>query len=923
MTDETPVFLQYQRLKLEHPGEILFFRLGDFYEMFDEQADDVSKLLNLTLTHRGDHHMCGIPYHASKIYIARLLRLGRKVTIAEQIGPIAPHGQLTERKVVETITPGTALESEYLDGGANNFLASFCLDGKNAAFAYIDVTTGEFRATDFPRNAAAENFQKELGRCRPRELLLPESLRNVDFVPRILAEFGSMSVSFYPDWHFNAGQCYEKLLAHFKTSTLASFSLTKDSPELLPAGFLLDYLEKTTNSAAPHVEGITVYHDSDYVILDDSSRKNLEITENLRDASADFTLLECLNYTMTSMGMRMLRHFLFFPLKDAGLIMERQEHVFLFVSDSSLQRQFRNEMDGILDIERLAGRIAMDRAHAKDLKALERSLSLWLNAQNLLGRFNFASLSTDLAKEIIDQIERAIVDDPSTVFTEGRIIKEGWSEEFDHWKGIRDNFSRVLEEYTEEERQATGIQSLRIKNTAGMGYYIEIPRGKTSRVPDYFIRKRSLVNVDRFTTERLKELEANLNDSGDRVLQMEHDLFIAFRSSLKQHVGYLRQMAKEIAYADCISALAEAAVKNAWVRPQIDDSFVFDVREGRHPVVEKHLPSGEFVPNDLALCVDTGSAPGVASGSTSGIAADLVPGGGTGGDPQGGADAGPTTGQVTFALITGPNMAGKSTFLRQNALIALLAQIGSFVPASHARLGTVDRIFCRVGASDNLARGESTFLVEMSETARILRSATERSLVIMDEVGRGTSTEDGLSIAWAVSEYLLNSIRCKTLFATHYHELTRLEHPAVCKLCMSVSENGSEIVFLRKVVSGSSANSYGIHVARLAGIPSSVIARAEQILAHIQSDAEDRPLLVESSALHTEAVREDAAHAGACSASDGSTAAARVCPPPAPVGLFTDEELVMDEILSVDPDNLTPLKALELVARWKHTLLPQ
>ncbi len=923
MTDETPVFLQYQRLKLEHPGEILFFRLGDFYEMFDEQADDVSKLLNLTLTHRGDHHMCGIPYHASKIYIARLLRLGRKVTIAEQIGPIAPHGQLTERKVVETITPGTALESEYLDGGANNFLASFCLDGKNAAFAYIDVTTGEFRATDFPRNAAAENFQKELGRCRPRELLLPESLRNVDFVPRILAEFGSMSVSFYPDWHFNAGQCYEKLLAHFKTSTLASFSLTKDSPELLPAGFLLDYLEKTTNSAAPHVEGITVYHDSDYVILDDSSRKNLEITENLRDASADFTLLECLNYTMTSMGMRMLRHFLFFPLKDAGLIMERQEHVSLFVSDSSLQRQFRNEMDGILDIERLAGRIAMDRAHAKDLKALERSLSLWLNAQNLLGRFNFASLSTDLAKEIIDQIERAIVDDPSTVFTEGRIIKEGWSEEFDHWKGIRDNFSRVLEEYTEEERQATGIQSLRIKNTAGMGYYIEIPRGKTSRVPDYFIRKRSLVNVDRFTTERLKELEANLNDSGDRVLQLEHDLFIAFRSSLKQHVGYLRQMAKEIAYADCISALAEAAVKNAWVRPQIDDSFVFDVREGRHPVVEKHLPSGEFVPNDLALCVDAGSVPGAASGSTSGIAADLVPGGGTGGDPQGGQDTGPTTGQVTFALITGPNMAGKSTFLRQNALIALLAQIGSFVPASHARLGTVDRIFCRVGASDNLARGESTFLVEMSETARILRSATERSLVIMDEVGRGTSTEDGLSIAWAVSEYLLNSIRCKTLFATHYHELTRLEHPAVCKLCMSVSENGSEIVFLRKVVSGSSANSYGIHVARLAGIPSSVIARAEQILAHIQSDAEDRPLLVESSALHAEAVREDAAHAGACSASDGSTAAARVCPPPAPVGLFTDEELVMDEILSVDPDNLTPLKALELVARWKHTLLPQ
>ena len=907
MADETPVFLQYQRLKLQHPGEILFFRLGDFYEMFDEQADDVSKLLNLTLTHRGDHHMCGIPYHASKIYIARLLRFDRKVTIAEQIGPIAPHGQLTERKVVETITPGTALESEYLDGGANNFLASFCFDRKNAAFAYIDVTTGEFRATDFPRNTAAENFQKELGRCRPRELLLPESLRAVDFVPHILAEFGSMSVSFYPDWHFNAEQCYERLLKHFKTSTLSSFSLTKDSPELLPAGFLLDYLEKTTNSTAPHVEGITVYHDSDYVILDDSSRKNLEITENLREASADFTLLECLNYTMTSMGMRMLRHFLFFPLKDAGLIMERQEHVSLFVNDSSLQRQFRKEMDGILDIERLAGRIAMDRAHAKDLKALERSLILWLNAQNLLGRFNFASLSTDLAKELIDQIGRAIVDDPSTVFTEGRIIKEGWSEEFDHWKGIRDNFTKVLDEYAEEERQATGIQSLRIKNTNGMGYYIEIPRGKASRVPDYFIKKRSLVNVDRFTTDRLKELEANLNDSGDRVLQLEHDLFIAFRASLKQHVGYLRQMAKEIAYADCISALAEAAVKNGWIRPEIDDSPVFEVREGRHPVVEKHLPSGEFVPNDLALCCDSPSA-----GQSGGNCAFRD---GLNDSPDGG-----PSGQTTFALITGPNMAGKSTFLRQNALIALLAQIGSFVPASYARLGTVDRIFCRVGASDNLARGESTFLVEMSETARILRSATDRSLVIMDEVGRGTSTEDGLSIAWAVSEYLLNSIRCKTLFATHYHELTRLEHPAVCKLCMAVSENGSEIVFLRKVVSGSSENSYGIHVARLAGIPASVIERAEQILERIQSEAEDRPLLVESSGslAETGAVQEDAAQG-----STRSSAAARVCPPPPPVGLFSDEELVMDEILSVDPDNLTPLKALELVARWKHTLLPQ
>ncbi|MCR5620767.1 MAG: DNA mismatch repair protein MutS [Treponema sp.] len=863
MTDETPLFLQYQSLKAQHPDEILFFRLGDFYEMFDEQAEEVSKLLNLTLTHRGEHPMCGIPYHAYKIYLARLLRKGKKVTIAEQIGPISPHGQLTERKVVETITPGTVLDSEFLDGGANNFLASFFISRQKAAFAYVDVTTGEFKATSFPTDALDENFMKELGRCRPRELLLPESARKLDVLAQVYADFGGIAISFYPDWHFNAKQCYDRLLKHFKTTSLSAFSLTEESPEVPPAGFLLDYMEKATNSLSPHVESLMVYKDSDYVVIDESSRKNLEITENLRDGSVAFSLLECLNQTKTSMGQRMLRRFLMFPLKDLETIRMRQEHVALFVNDSSMQRNFRTQMDGILDIERLAGRIAMDRAHAKDLKALERSLKLWLDAQKLLGNLNFASLSPDTAREIAGQIEAAIDDDPSTVFTEGRMIKEGWSEELDRWRKIRDDFNKVLEEYAEEERKATGIQSLRIKNTSSLGYYIEVTKAKLSLVPDYFIKKRTLVNMDRFTTARLKELEDKLNESGERILQLEHDLFVEFRASLKQHIGYLRQMAGEIAYADCVSSLAESAARNSWVRPEMDGGQVFEVRDGRHPVVERHLPSGEFVPNDLELCSDGSS----------------------------------------FALITGPNMAGKSTFLRQNALIALLAQIGSFVPASSARLGLVDRIFCRVGASDNLARGESTFLVEMMETARILRTATENSLVIMDEVGRGTSTEDGLSIAWAVSEYLLDVLKCKTLFATHYHELTRLENPRMKKLCMAVSENGTDIVFLRKVIAGASANSYGIHVARLAGLPNSVLERAESILQRIQSEAEDRPVLDAAADGRAEPEREERSS------------------PPAP-GLFSDEELVLDEILSVDPDNLTPLKALELLSRWRSALLP-
>lgn len=864
MADDTPLFIQYQGLKDSHPGEILFFRVGDFYEMFDEQATEVSRLLNLTLTHRAEHNMCGIPYHAAKIYIARLLRYGKKVTIAEQIGDVAYGKGLTKREVVETITPGTALESEYLDGGANNYLASFYIAKKTAAFAYIDVTTGEFRATDFPIETAFENFKKELGRTEPKELLLPDSMKEVSFITEIVSERSSLSVSYYPDWHFNVKQCYGTLLKHFKTANLNSFSLDENSPEIPPAGFLLDYLEKTTNTQSPHVAGISIYRDSDYVIIDDSSRKNLEITENLRDSTSAFTLLECLNYTATSMGMRMLRHFLMFPLKDVSQIRNRQEHVELFYSDNILQRKFRSLMNGILDIERFAVRIAMDRAHAKDLKALENSLLLWLQAQRLLGNLNFAFLGTEDAEKIIDIIHRAITDDPSTVFTEGRIIKSGWSEELDHWRDVHDNFNDILEKYAEEERQATGIQKLKIKQTAGLGYYIEISKGKVDKVPERFILKRGLLNVERFTTEKLKELESSLNDSGERILQLEHDLFISVRSSLKPYVAYLRQVSREIAYADCVSALAEAAVKNTWVRPFVSDDKAFEVKEGRHPVVEKHLPSGEFVPNDLSLMSDSGDA--------------------------------------TFALITGPNMAGKSTFLRQNALITLLCQIGSFVPCSQARLGVVDRIFCRVGASDNLARGESTFLVEMSETARILRTATDRSFVIMDEVGRGTSTEDGLSIAWAVSEYLLDKICCKTLFATHYHELTRLENAHLKKLCMAVNESGSDVVFLRKVISGSSANSYGIHVARLAGIPDPVIKRASSILERVQDEAEDKPIIPDAGSFYDE--KEE------ISENKQSFTG----------GLFSDEELVLDEILSSDPDNLTPLKALQLVTRWKIQL---
>lgn len=857
----TPVLEQYLKIKGEHKNEILFFRVGDFYEMFFDDAVEVSRLLNLTLTHKGAAPMCGIPYHAAKIYIARLLRAGRKVVICEQVGDPKAKG-LTERKVVEIITPGTALESEYLEGNSNNFLAALSVTHGCAGFAFIDVTTAAFSATSWRSSEMAEQFPKELGRCSPREILLPQSLRQNKVIQDSLAQYPAMSISYYPDWDFNAELSYKKLVEQFKTASLLSFGLEKTSAEVAPAGFLLDYLAKTTNTVVPHVKSIKVYKDTNYLIIDDSSRRNLEVVANLRDGSVQFSLLECLNFTRTAMGSRMIRQWLLYPLTDVQKINARQAHVQLFYENRNLMDSVREKINPILDIERLAGRIAMDRAHAKDLQALKASLVAWLKARNELSDFDFASIDDAPAVEIIDLIQNAICEDPATSLTEGRIIKAGWSDELDYWRNVRDNFGQILSDYEAEERERTGISTLKIKCTNAFGYFIEISKGKLSSVPADFIMRRALVNGDRYTTPRLQELEHELNEAGTKILELERDLFVEIRSKLHDYVSYLMQTASEIAYTDAASSFAKAAVLNNWVRPEVVNSGVFNVKKGRHPVVEKHLPSGEFVPNDLNISADSSDG-------------------------------------KTFCLITGPNMAGKSTFLRQNALISLLAQTGSFVPAEYAEIGVVDRIFCRVGASDNLARGESTFLVEMTETANILRSATEKSLVIMDEVGRGTSTEDGLSIAWAVSEFLLNNIKCRTLFATHYHELTRIEHKKLELLCMEVAEQGESVTFLRKVKVGASENSYGIHVAKLAGVPEAVIKRANEILCHIQNVAENKPVLDEIPEYHeNESIRQE---------------------PVAP-GLFSDEEIVLDEILSADPDNMTPLAALQMISRWKKAL---
>ncbi|MGI5172544.1 DNA mismatch repair protein MutS [Treponema sp. OMZ 840] len=899
----TPLMAQYRRIKAQYSTEVLFFRLGDFYEMFDGDAVEVSRLLNLTLTRRGESPMCGIPYHASRVYIARLLRLGKKIAICEQISLPENGKGLAERKVVEVITPGTALEEEYLEQNTNNFLAALCfaedtessiyygnhkrtLKKQTVSFAYIDISTGTFCATHWNCADTEEELPKELGRVMPRELLVSRSFAETEKNAAVFNRFPSVYINIEDDWRFDAESAYKQLLRQFGTLNLQSFALTAASPEIFAAGSLLRYVLRTSafcrsDGVLPQVTGISVYADTDYVVLDHSSRKNLEITENLRDGTMRYSLLETVQHTQTAMGTRLLRSFFAHPLCVVQDIKRRQNHVGLFVKDGQTLRSVRTVLSRILDIERLTSRIALEKAHAKDLQALRTGLENWLTIRNLCEKFAPGEFSdalyvfeTDTALKIIDIIRSSLLDEPSVSLNEGGIIKDGWSQELDRYRRLQTDFTRILDDYLEEEKQRTGIPNLKIRFNRNIGYYIEVTKGKLDAVPEHFILRRALVNGDRYTSVRLQELERELTGAGEKIIEIEKALFLEIRAKLAEHIRYLLTVASEIAYIDVIASFAYAAGLHNWTCPDIEEGNVFEITGGRHPVVEMHLPSGEFVPNDAFLC-----------------------------------------GQ-NFALVTGPNMAGKSTYLRQNALIVFLAQTGSWVPAEKARIGTVDRIFCRVGASDNLARGESTFLVEMSETALILRAATERSLVIMDEVGRGTSTEDGLSIAWAVCEYLLNTLQARTFFATHYHELTRILHKKLQLLCLDVQERSGEIVFTKKIRSGASENSYGLHVARLAGIPHTIIERAQVILDGLQKKTtwteSSLPVFPPSEPPVCD-TDKNPQHA------QNAQKESRVQTFQNP-GLFSDEELILDEILSSEPDAMTPLEALQLIARWKKNL---
>jgi DNA mismatch repair protein MutS len=862
---------QYRRIKREHQGEVLFFRLGDFYEMFADDALEVSHLLNLTLTSRNGLPMCGIPYHAARSYIARLLRLGKKIAICEQLTESVRGRGIIEREVVEVITPGTTVDDDYLEKGSSNYLSALSSTARFLSFAYIELSTGDFHATSFPFEEAGERIRLELERLQVKEIVIQESL--LEEYPRLAeAVLGrpGLVVNRWADWLFDRGRSKERLERQFGTVSLKSFGLEEDSPEIISAGALLDYLDNTAKSLLPHIRTIGLYGESEYVGIDESTQRNLELIKNLRDGDVRFSLLEVLDETKTSMGRRLLKWRLLHPLRDLAQINKRLDMVEILYHDQGHLASLRDLLGKTPDLERLSSRLAMDRAHGKDMLSIKNALGAFKAVEGLCGKLNLdfeSSSATSLVSQgfgrlmsLMELLDRGIAEDPSILLSEGRLIKKGFNTELDTLRQFRDNGRKMLEDYLEEERQSTGIPNLKIQHNRFIGYFFEVTKTNLSKVPPRFIRRQNIVSGERFTTDKLAALESEINGASDKVIELEKKLFLEIRNNAKELIPELSAAARRIAELDTAQSLAWAATAQGWIRPLVNTGNRIRVLESRHPVVEAHLKRGEFIPNDVLL------------------------------DGDG----------IFFALITGPNMAGKSTYLRQTALIVIMAQIGSFIPAKEAEIGMVDRIYCRVGASDNLARGESTFLVEMNETAYILHTATERSLVIMDEVGRGTGTNDGLSIAWAVCEELLDNIKCRTLFATHYHELSLISHPALANRSMEVVDRHGEIVFLRKLKEGSAGESYGLPVARLAGLPERVLRQAARIMARLKENEK---------ALH-EALPDISKPPADAPPGEQSHSQDRA----------EKTDAVLEDILSLDLNRMTPLAALHRIHDWKALL---
>jgi DNA mismatch repair protein MutS len=879
---------QYQQIKKEHPDTILFFRMGDFYEMFDQDAEVASRVLQITLTARRTSKeeegipMCGVPHHAMESYLARLIRNGFRVAICEQVEDPKLAKGLVKREVIRVVTPGTVLDDRILEAKENNFIAGLSQSesGEVIGLALLDVSTGEFMISEFRGFQRIQKLRDELERIEPKEIVVPADGKERILYPHTpIPQRGTICVTDYPVRAFRYENAERALREHFKTASLAGFGCQGLTQGISAAGALFGYIQETQKTSLDHIKRLRVFSVEDFMIVDAASQRNLELTRTLVDHSRRGSLLGLLDCTITAMGGRALQTWLKHPLMDLKIIERRLEAVETFKENLILRGDLRGALDGVYDLERLIGRLTLQAANARDLIALK--LSIWKIPviKNLLqqgGATDRSSLLRDLTQDCDDLsdigelVDRSIVDEPPIPLREGGLIKEGYNEELDAFRKIGREGKDWIVQLEQTERQRTKINSLKIRYNKVFGYFIEVTNPNLSLVPGDYITKQTLVNCVRFITPALKEYETKILGAEEKIVELEYNIFQQIRETVSKEAERILATARALAQLDVLSSLAKIAACHNYARPEVNEGNTIEIAEGRHPIVEQFRKEESFIPNDTYL------------------------------DAQGN----------TLLIITGPNAAGKSCYLRQVALIVLLAQIGSFVPAKKAVIGLVDRIFTRVGASDNLAGGESTFMVEMNETASILNNATQKSLIILDEIGRGTSTYDGLSIAWAVAEYIADKVRAKTLFATHYHELTELAQtlPGVQNYNVSVKEWNDEIIFLRKIIKGGTDRSYGIQVARLAGLPTEVLSRAKEILFNLENNAlDERGTPVIGKAKKSRKVLENNLQL---------TLFTPVSSPESPV----KPHPVIEELKSLNVNILTPLEALNKLAELQKKI---
>jgi DNA mismatch repair protein MutS len=848
--DVTPVRQQYLDTKRQYPDAILFFRLGDFYETFDEDAQIISRELDIVLTSRPVGNglrvpLAGIPYHAVDSYLAKLIEKGYHVAIAEQVGDQPAKG-IFPRKVVRVVTPGTLIEANLLPGDANNYLAAVVMDDTHAAIAYADITTGEFAVTELELAGGAP-LRAELSRLSPAEIIVPDTINLPNGVPG--------QVTPWPAWRFEAGRSTENLLRHFNSSTLEGFGLKNSPMAARAAGAIIQYLKETEPAALTLLTSLRHYSLNEFMTLDAATRRNLELTETLR-GEVKGSLLGTLDYTTCPMGKRLLRQWVSQPLLDLEKIQTRQNGVQYFFNNGMLRSEIRAIFKPLSDLERLTNRIISGHALPRDLVALRETLRQVPAISTTISN-NSSSLQPTLmllspCAEELALLEKAISDEPPATLQNTGIIRNGYSAELDGVISASAHAREWINNLESIERERTGIKTLKVGYNKVFGYYLEISAGQSANAPSNYIRKQTLVNAERYITPEMKEYETLVLNAEERIREIEQRIFKEVCNELSKSATRLLNTARAIAELDCLSTLAESAALNGYIRPTVVEDDIIEVRDGRHPVVEQSLKDDRYVPNDIIF------EPG-----------------------------------ERVRVITGPNMAGKSTYLRQVALISLMAQMGSYVPASAARVGLVDRIFTRIGAQDEIHAGQSTFMVEMIETANILHHATPRSLLILDEIGRGTSTYDGVSIAWAVVEYIHNHphLRAKTLFATHYHELTQLADllPGVRNYNVAVTEADDKVIFLHKIIPGGADRSYGIHVAQLAGLPRPVIQRAGEILAELEKSS-GRAVRLNPVAAHQ-------------------------------VALFPETNPLLDELKKVDINTLSPIEAINKLYEWQKSYL--